>query len=196
MKNRFWATFLWLNACAALSAQSIFYLKADRLFDGEMMHERWAIVVKDRKIEAVGSQTDLDRNVPPSAQTIDFGDATLLPGLIEGHSHLLLHPYNETSWDDQVLKEARSLRVARATVHAERTLLAGFTTVRDLGTEGADYDDVGLKQAIERGIIRGPRMLVATRALVATGSYAPKTPNSDLNLPQGKFRSELDVFGA
>ena len=185
MKNRFWATFLWLHACAALSAQSIFYLKADRLFDGEMMHERWAIVVKDRKIEAVGSQTDLDRNVPPSAQTIDLGDATLLPGLIEGHSHLLLHPYNETSWDDQVMKEPRALRVARATVHAERTLLAGFTTVRDLGTEGADYDDVGLKQAIERGIIKGPRMLVATRALVATGSYAPKTSNSDLNLPQG-----------
>jgi imidazolonepropionase-like amidohydrolase len=108
-----------------------------------------------------------------------------MPGLIEGHSHLLLHPYNETSWDDQVLKESRALRVARATVHAQKTLLAGFTTVRDLGTEGADYDDVGLKQAIEQGVIPGPRMVVVTRALIATGSYGPKGFSPDITLPQG-----------
>src|SRR5262249_56372561 len=98
---------------------------------------------------------------------------TLLPGLIEMHSHLLLHPYNEASWDDQVLKEAYALRVCRAVNHAKAGLLAGFTTLRDLGTEGAGYADVGLKQAIEQGIIPGPRLIVTTRAIVATGSYAP-----------------------
>lgn len=175
----FWSFCFWANA------QSYSYLKADYLFDGERLHEKWGVLVKDRKIESVGSQLDMERNLPDNVRTFDFGDATILPGLIEGHSHLLLHPYNETSWDDQVLKEPRALRVARATVHAEKTLMAGFTTVRDLGTEGADYDDVGLKQAIQQGIIKGPRMLVATRALIATGSYAPKGFSPDINVPQG-----------
>ena len=104
--------------------------------------------------------------------------------MIEGHSHLLLHPYNETSWDDQVLREPLALRVARATNHARETLRAGFTTVRDLGTEGAGYADVGLKRAIAQGIIPGPRMLVTTRAIVATGSYGPHY-TGDAALPQG-----------
>lgn len=166
-------------------AQPVTYLKADRLFDGENAHEKWGIVVKNQKIEAVGSQKDMERNLPKEAITIDLGDAMLLPGLIEGHSHLLLHPYNETNWDDQVLKEPRAMRIARATVHAEKTLMAGFTTVRDLGTEGADYDDVGLKQAINADIIKGPRMIVATRALIASGSYAPKGFSPDMDIPQG-----------
>jgi imidazolonepropionase-like amidohydrolase len=110
---------------------------------------------------------------------------TLLPGLIEGHSHLLLHPYDETSWDDQVLREPQSLRVARAVNHARATLHAGFTTVRDLGSEGAGYADVGLKQAIAQGIIPGPRMIIATRALIATGSYAPKGFAPEHVIPQG-----------
>jgi imidazolonepropionase-like amidohydrolase len=105
--------------------------------------------------------------------------------MIEGHSHLFLHPYNETPWDDQVLHEPLALRTARATVAAKATLLAGFTTVRDLGTEGAGYADVGLKQAIEQGIIPGPRMLVATRALVATGAYGPKGFEANVSIPQG-----------
>jgi imidazolonepropionase-like amidohydrolase len=99
---------------------------------------------------------------------------TILPGLIEGHSHLFLHPYNETSWNDQVLKESRAERTVRAVNHAKATLMAGFTTVRDLGTEGAMYDDVGLKESIENGLIPGPRMIISTRAIVATGSYGPK----------------------
>ena len=99
---------------------------------------------------------------------------TLMPGLIEGHSHVLLHPYNETSWNDQVLHESLGVRTARAVNHLRATLMAGFTTMRDLGTEGAGYADVELKQAVEQGIIPGPRMLVATRAIVATGSYGPK----------------------
>jgi imidazolonepropionase-like amidohydrolase len=185
MKKRIIVALIVLLNSAFMTAQTTFYLKADRLFDGMAVHEKWGVLVRDRKIESVGNQTNMESNLPTNCTTIDFGDATLLPGLIEGHAHLLLHPYNETSWDDQVLKESRALRVARATVHAEKTLMAGFTTVRDLGTEGADFDDVGLKQAINTGIIKGPRMIVATRALIATGSYAPKGFSPDVTVPQG-----------
>ena len=170
---------------STLTAQNYTYLKADRLFDGEVIHEKWGVLIKDNIIEIVDNQSVIEKNLPSNTKTIDLKNATLLPGLIEGHSHLLLHPYNETNWDDQVLKESRAERVARATVHAERTLKAGFTTVRDLGTEGADYDDVGLKTAIEKGVIKGPRMIVATRALIATGSYAPKGFSADITIPQG-----------
>jgi imidazolonepropionase-like amidohydrolase len=107
--------------------------------------------------------------------------------MIEAHSHLLLHPYNETPWNDQVLHEPEALRVARAVNHARATLMAGFTTVRDLGTEGAGYADVGLKMAINQGIIPGPRMFVVTRAIVVTGEYGPKgftTEYAD-QIPQG-----------
>jgi imidazolonepropionase-like amidohydrolase len=121
---------------------------------------------------------------------LELKGATLLPGLIEGHSHLFLHPYNEVSWNDQVLKESRAERVARAVVHARETLLAGFTTTRDLGTEGAMYDDVGLKQAIEKGVIPGPRMLCATRAIVATGSYGPKELAYDIESPHGAAEAD------
>jgi imidazolonepropionase-like amidohydrolase len=165
--------FLLCFCCIAGFAQtkdSIYLLKPDRVFDGEQMHEGWQVLVKNNKITAAGN------NIPntENAIIIELKGCTLLPGLIEGHSHLFLHPYNETSWDDQVLKESDAERVARATVHAKNTLFAGFTTVRDLGTEGAGYSDVGLKQAIEKGIIPGPRMLCATKAIVATGSYGPK----------------------
>ncbi|RYF79359.1 MAG: amidohydrolase family protein, partial [Chitinophagaceae bacterium] len=104
---------------------------------------------------------------------------------IEGHSHLFLHPYKETPWNDQVLKESRAERTARAVNHAKATLMAGFTTVRDLGTEGAMYDDAGLKRAIEKGVVPGPRMIVATRAIVAKGTYGPNYNNPDVDLPQG-----------
>jgi imidazolonepropionase-like amidohydrolase len=163
------------------SNDSSILLKPDRVFDGEKMHDGWQVLVKNNIIEKVGA------NLPATANTrvIEMKGCTLLPGLIEGHSHLFLHPYNETPWNDQVLKESRAERVARATVHAKNTLLAGFTTVRDLGTEGAGYDDVGLKQAIEKGIIPGPRMLVATRAIVATGSYGPKELAYDIDAPKG-----------
>lgn len=162
-------------------AQSV-VLRPDRVFDGEQLHEGWAVRVSGSRIEAAGPGATIKTD---GAQVIDLKGTTLLPGFIEGHSHLLLHPYNEVPWDDQVLREARSERVARATVHARRTLQAGFTTVRDLGSEGADYDDVGLKQAIEKGIIPGPRMIVATRAIIATGSYAPKGFSPDIQVPQG-----------
>ena len=121
----------------------------------------------------------------PAATVIDLPGLTLLPGLIEGHSHVLLHPYNETSWNDQVAHESLGLRIARATNHLRATLLAGFTTIRDLGTEGAAYADVELKQAVEQGIIPGPRILTTTRAIVATGSYAPKGFALQWQVPQG-----------
>jgi imidazolonepropionase-like amidohydrolase len=134
----------------ALFAQNYLYLKANRLFDGETLYENKGVLIRDNKIETVDFQSVIEKNLPKDVTVLDFKNATLLPGLIEGHSHLLLHPYNETSWEDQVLRESRAERIARATVHAEKTLMAGFTTVRDLGTEGADYDDVGLKTAIEK----------------------------------------------
>jgi len=158
-----------------------------RVWDGvdNQPHEGWAVLVRGDRIEAVGPRAQLA--VPNDATTVDLSGTTLLPGLIEGHSHLLLHPYNETPWDDQVLHEALALRVARAVNHARATSMAGWTTVRDLGTEGAGYADVGLKQAINQGIVPGPRMIVTTRAIVATGSYAPKgfTPEHVDEIPQG-----------
>ena len=147
-------------------------LKPDRVFDGENMQTDWVVLVKNNKIEQAGPMMF---KLPAGTEVIELKGMTLLPGLIEGHSHLFLHPYNETSWDDQVLKESRAERTARAVNHAKATLMAGFTTVRDLGTEGAMYDDVGLKKAIEKGVIPGPRMIVATRAIVAKGTYGPKS---------------------
>ncbi len=168
------------------TTDSAWLLEPDRVFDGEALHEGWMVLVRNHHIESVGPNLDQ----PKDARIIELKGCTLLPGLIEGHSHLFLHPYNETSWVDQVLKESRAERTARAVTHARNTLLAGFTTVRDLGTEGALYDDVGLKQAIEKGIIPGPRMLVVTRAIVATGSYAPKDINPDITLPRGAAEAD------
>lgn len=168
---------------SAAQAPAALLLRPARVFDGvdPRPHEGWAVLVTGERIAAVGPAATL--TVPAGAQVVDLPGTTLLPGLIEGHSHLLLHPYNETPWDDQVLREPEALRVARATVHARATLMAGFTTVRDLGTEGAGYADVGLKAAIDRGVIPGPRMLVATRAIVASGSYGPK--GFAFDTPQG-----------
>jgi len=161
----------------------LYVIDPARVFDGESLHSGWRVVVRGDRIEAAGSASGVA--APPGAERIALGDATLLPGLIEAHSHVLLHAYDEASWNDQVLKEPRSLRVARASNHLRDTLLAGFTTIRDLGTEGAAYDDVGLKQAVEQGILLGPRMLVTTRAIVATGSYGPKGFDPEWDVPLG-----------
>jgi imidazolonepropionase-like amidohydrolase len=161
---------------------SFYLLKPAHVFDGEQIYSDWVVLVKGNKIEAVGAR---NFKLPAATRIIELPGTTVMPGLIEGHSHLFLHPYNETPWEDQVLKESRAERTARAVNHAKATLMAGFTTVRDLGTEGAEYDDVGLKKAIEKGVIAGPRMIVATRAIVAKGTYAPKSENADIDLPQG-----------
>jgi imidazolonepropionase-like amidohydrolase len=159
-----------------------FLLKPDRVFDGDTVHEGWAVVVRGTTIEAAGPAASLSAQ---SATVVDLPGTTLLPGLIEAHSHVLLHPYNETSWNDQVTHEPLALRIARATAALKATLEAGFTTIRDLGTEGAGYADVGLKQAVQQRIIPGPRMLVVTRAIVATGMYEPKGFPAEWLVPQG-----------
>jgi imidazolonepropionase-like amidohydrolase len=161
---------------------STFVLRAARTFDGESVREGWSVRVKGERIEAAGPSSGVDTT---GAKLIDLGSATLMPGLVEGHSHVLLHAYSETPWNDQVEHEALALRVARATNHLRDTLMAGFTTIRDLGTEGAGYADAGLKQAVNQGIIPGPRMLVVTRAIVATGTYGPKGFVPEWTVPQG-----------
>ena len=160
-----------------------YLLLPDRVFDGEDMHPGWAVLVEGAQIMAVGDPSNI--KLPAGIERIELPDCTLLPGLIEGHSHLFLHPYNETGWNDQILKESQTERVVRAVVHAEKTLLAGFTTVRDLGSEGAGYADIGLKQTIKKGIIPGPKMLVAGPAIVATGSYGPKGFAPHVKVPLG-----------
>ena len=157
-------------------------LVPDRVFDGETMHEGWAVLVNGETISWAGPAADAPRR---NVDRIELDGMTLLPGFIEGHSHVLLHPYNEVSWNDQVLKESRAERSIRAAVHAERTLMAGFTTIRDLGAEGAGYADVGVKTAIRKGVIPGPRMLVAGPAIVATGSYGPKGFHPEVGQPLG-----------
>ena len=177
-------------SCFSISAQnaparqqaSAVILKPARVFDGQATHEGWAVLVKGDRIEAAGPAASLDAK---DARVVELPGATLLPGLVEGHSHVLLHAYSETSWNDQVAHEGLALRVARATNHLRATLMAGFTTIRDLGTEGAAYSDTELKQAVEQGIIPGPRMLVATRAIVASGSYGPKGFVLEWRVPQG-----------
>ena len=164
---------------------TVYLLKPAHMFDGEsaQLHDGWVVLVRGEKIEAVGPASEV--KAPADTKVIDLPGMTLMPGLIEAHSHVLLHPYSETVWNDQVAREALSLRIARATNHLRNELMAGFTTIRDLGTEGAGYADVGLRQAVNQGIIPGPRMLVATRAIVATGSYGPKGYAPEWNVPQG-----------
>ncbi len=155
------------------------------MWDGEADAPRagWVVLVRGDRIAAVGPQASVA--APAGARLVPLPGTTLMPGMIDAHSHVLLHPYDETSWDDQVLKEPLSLRVARAVNHLRATIQAGFTTLRDLGTEGADDADAGLKQAVEQGIIPGPRLIVANRAIVATGSYAPRGFDPRWPVPQG-----------
>lgn len=173
------------QSTATRPTEIIYLLKPAHIFDGEtaQLHDGWVVLVRGEKIEAVGPASEV--KAPPDAKVIDLPNTTLMPGLIEAHSHILLHPYSETIWNDQVAREALSLRVARATNHLRSELMAGFTTLRDLGTEGAGYADVGLKQAVNQGIIPGPRLVVATRAIVATGSYGPKGYAPEWTVPQG-----------
>ena len=175
-------------AVIGLSAQSppaaesgAVVLRPARVFDGETMHDGWAVRVVGERIEAAGPVAGISA---ANARVVDLAGATLTPGLVEGHSHILLHPYNEAPWEYQVAHEPLALRTARAVNHLRATLLAGFTTIRDLGTEGAGYADVGLRQAVEQGIVAGPRVLASTRAIVATGAYDPKFV-PEWNAPQG-----------
>ena len=166
------------------SATKPIILAPDAVWDGvaDAPHRGWVVLVRGPKIEAVGPA---DRVAAAGATRVDLKGSTLIPGLIEGHSHLFLHPYSETLWDDQVLKEPLVLRMARAVAAAAVTLRAGITTERDLGTEGAFDSDVQLRRAIDEGIVPGPRLLAVTRAIVATGSYGPQRSRYAFDPPQG-----------
>jgi len=155
------------------ASETAVLLRPQRVFDanGEQAHEGWVVLVKGRDIAAVGPAAQVAS--PPGTRSLDLPGTTLLPGLIDAHSHVFLHPYNETLWNDQVLKEPLAYRTIAATIHCQRTLMAGFTALRDLGTEGAGYADLSLKTAIDEGRIPGPRLQVATLAIVATASYGP-----------------------
>jgi imidazolonepropionase-like amidohydrolase len=177
---RWLVAWLLLFVAVPVAAEPIL-LRPTRVFDGSAMHEGWQVLVEGDRIMGAGPNLA----APAAARLVDLPGTTLIPGMIEGHSHLFLHPYNETLWDDQVLHEPLALRTARAVVHADRTLRAGFTTERDLGTEGAGYADVGLQQAINQGIVPGPRLLVATKAIVARGAYGPKGFEPGIAIPQG-----------
>jgi imidazolonepropionase-like amidohydrolase len=181
------AALLAASAATAASGPASLLIRPAAVFtadDGER-HAGWAVLVTGERIAAVGPAAQVA--APAGAKVIELPGATLLPGLMDIHAHLFLHPYDETLWDDQVLKEPLAYRTLRAGKQATATLMAGFTTLRDLGTEGAGDADVGLKRAIEEGIIAGPRLYVSTRAIVATGAYAPMRRNYALgwDIPQG-----------
>lgn len=169
---------LFLNTA---SAQTL--LIPDRVFDGVEIHNNWVVLVEGNQITQVGQRSDL--KIPQTTEEIVLKGKTLMPGLIEGHSHILLHPYNEVSWNDQVLKESPVERSIRATNHVKNSLMAGVTTMRDLGSEGAGYSDVYIKKTINEGIITGPRLLVAGPAIVATGAYGPKGFHDGVTVPLG-----------
>jgi imidazolonepropionase-like amidohydrolase len=171
-----------------MSSRRILLVPGQVWTDGET-HCGWCVLVEGERIAAVGTRQSIGDVT--DCEVIELSDSTLLPGLMDLHSHLFLHPYNETSWDDQVLRETEAYRTARAVSHAEATLMAGFTTLRDLGTEGAGYADVALKRAIDEGIVKGPRLFVAGRAIVATGSYGPARRNyrTDCCFTQGAMEA-------
>ena len=181
-----------LAVAAQTDSARVTVLAPDAVLDGvaEAPQRGWVVLVRGERIEAVGPEARLP--APAGAERIALAGTTLIPGLIEGHSHLFLHPYNEALWDDQVLKEPLGLRIARAVAHAGATLRAGVTSERDLGTEGALDNDVQLRRAIDQGIVPGPRLLVVTRAIVATGSYAPSRTRYAFDPPQGAEEADGD----
>jgi imidazolonepropionase-like amidohydrolase len=175
---------VWLLTNGLFSQSSDCHLlRPQQVFDGTQLLPDAVVLVRADTIAAVGPEREL--TIPAGCSEYEFPEATLLPGLIEGHAHLLLHPYDEVGWNEQVLEESWAERAIRGAIHAERTLRAGFTTVRDLGSEGAGYTDVGLKQSIEKGVTPGPRLLVAGKAIVATGSYGPKGFAEHVSVPLG-----------
>ena len=186
MKSYF--TILFCFLATSLISQTL--LKPDRVFDGVDMHEGWVVLVEDSTIVYAGASSQV--KIPKGTIEIDLKGKTLMPGLIEGHSHILLHPYDETEWNDQVLKESPVERSIRAVGHLKASLLAGITTMRDLGTEGAGYSDVYIKKTVDEGIIIGPRLRVAGPAIVATGAYGPKGFYDGVKVPLGADEASGD----
>jgi imidazolonepropionase-like amidohydrolase len=183
MKRICWLVAITLGLSGVAHADDVTLLKPAQVFDGEDMHADWVVLVEGKFILYAGDVEDAP--TVDVDNTFDLPGQTLMPGLIEGHSHILLHPYDEAAWNDQVLKESEAERVARAVNHVRDSLMAGITTMRDLGSEGAGYADVGIRDSINKGIIPGPRLLVAGKAIVATGSYGPKGFHEGVDVPLG-----------
>ncbi len=175
------------DAQQAPVVNTIYLLTPARVFDGETAKPRegWSVLVRSNQIAAVGPAGQV--SAPAEAEQINLPGLTLIPGLMDIHSHIFLHPYSEALWDDQVLKEPVAYRSVRAALHMKDTLLAGFTLLRDLGTEGAGFADVALKRAVNVRLIPGPRLLVVTKAIVATASYGPGPRGfaENVTLPKG-----------
>ncbi len=179
MKNNIFIIILLIYS--SIHAQIV--LQPDQVFDGITMHKDWIVIVQGNKIDYAGPANNT--SISENSNIILLKGKTLMPGIIEGHSHLLLHPYNETSWNDQVLKESPTERSIRGTVHAKNSLMAGITTMKDMGSEGAGYSDVYIKKTIDEGIIIGPRLMVSGPAIVATGAYGPKGFHDAVHVPLG-----------
>jgi imidazolonepropionase-like amidohydrolase len=164
------------------------FIKAGRLIDtknGKVL-ENQGILIEGQRIKAIGTISDVQKQVPAGVKTIDLSNATVLPGLADCHTHVLLQgDITAEDYDVQLLKESIPYRTIRATMAARTGLMNGFTVFRDVETEGAMYADVDIKTAINRGVIPGPRMFVATRAFAPTGMYPLSGYSWELKLPDG-----------
>jgi len=162
-------------------------IRAGTLIDGKSSSPRQdqVIVIRGNRIESVSDAAS--SKMPADAKVIDLSHATVLPGLIDSHTHIFLQGEDpaQGGYDANILKYPLSFRAARATVSARRALEQGFTTLRDVETEGAGYGDVGIKQAIEGGYIPGPRLFVSTRAISTTGGYPLEGYAPELEMPKG-----------
>lgn len=187
--------FVVITACLVLLTNSVAQtkapvtlIKAGRLIDvraGRVL-ENQGILIEGERIRSVGPIAEVQRNAPSNARLIDLSHATVLPGLADCHTHILLQgDITAADYDEQLLKESIPYRTIRATVAARIALMNGFTVMRDLETEGAMYADVDVKQAINRGVVPGPRMFVATRAFSATGMYPLQGYSWELKMPEG-----------
>jgi imidazolonepropionase-like amidohydrolase len=176
-----------LSVLPALAADSVTVIRAGTLIDGKSSAPRrnQVIVVRGNRIESVGDSASA--KIPDGAAVIDLSRATVLPGLIDAHTHIFLQGEDpaEGGYDVQLLRYPLAFRAARAVVSARRALEQGFTTIRDVETEGAGYGDVGIKQAIEGGYIPGPRMFVVTRAISTTGGYDLEGYAPEIEVPKG-----------
>jgi imidazolonepropionase-like amidohydrolase len=181
------ATLVTFAISQAPPSQGVVVIHAGVLIDGKSDQPRrdQIIVIRGKRIESVSDAASA--RIPAGANTIDLSHSTVLPGLIDSHTHIFLQGEDpaQGGYDANILKYPLALRAARATVAARRALEQGFTTLRDVETEGAGYGDVGIKMAIEGGYIPGPRLLVATRAISTTGGYNLEGYAPELDMPKG-----------